>query len=120
MESGLDVSLPKWRTLVARWEKNTWQNLKRVQVPLLRGSMLSARLLVFVNVMKELPATLMLQPTNFRTLATQTYGYATKELLREASLWSLTIIIVGLFPVVFLNRQLLESTPQNLKDKDHD
>ena len=100
--------------------KNTWQTLKGVHVPLLRGSMLTAGLLVFVDVMKELPATLMLQPFNFSTLATRAYGYATEELLREASLWCLTIVVVGLFPVIFLNRQLRESAPQNLQDKDHD
>ena len=100
--------------------KNTWQTLKRVHVPLLRGSMLTAGLLVFVDVMKELPATLMLQPFNFSTLATRAYGYATEELLREASLWCLTIVVVGLFPIIFLNRQLRESAPQNLQDKDHD
>ena len=100
--------------------KNTWQTLKRVHLPLLRGSMLTAGLLVFVDVMKELPATLMLQPFNFSTLATRAYGYATEELLREASLWCLTIVLVGLFPVIFLNRQLRESAPQNYLESDHD
>ena len=93
--------------------KNSWQTLKRVHLPLIRGSMLAAGLLVFVDVMKELPATLMLQPFNFSTLATRAYGYATEELLKESSLWCLTIVIVGLFPVVYLNRHLRESTPQN-------
>ena len=78
--------------------------------------MLAAGLLVFVDVMKELPATLMLQPFNFSTLATQAYSYATEELLKEASLWCLTIVIVGLFPVVYLNHQLRESTPKNYQD----
>ena len=100
--------------------KNTWQTLKRVHLPLLRGTMLTAGLLVFVDVMKELPATLMLQPFNFSTLATRAYGYATEELLREASLWCLTIVLVGLFPVIFLNRQLRESAPQNYLESDHD
>jgi iron(III) transport system permease protein len=100
--------------------KNTWQTLKRVHLPLLRGSMLTAGLLVFVDVMKELPATLMLQPFNFSTHATRAYGYATEELLREASLWCLTIVLVGLFPVIFLNRQLRESAPQNYLESDHD
>ena len=72
-----------------------------------------AAVLVFVDVMKELPATLMLQPFNFSTLATRAYSYATEELLKESSLWCLTIVIVGLFPVVYLNRHLRESTPQN-------
>ena len=93
--------------------KNTWQTLKQVHLPLLRGSVLAAGMLVFVDVMKELPATLMLQPFNFSTLATRAYGYATEELLKEASLWCLTIVVVGLFPVIFLNRQLRQTAPQN-------
>ena len=82
--------------------KTNWQTLKQVHVPLIRGSMLAAGLLVFVDVMKELPATLMLQPFNFSTLATRAYGYATEELLKEASLWCLTLVAVGLFPVLSL------------------
>lgn len=93
--------------------KNTWQTLKQVHLPLLRGSVLAAGMLVFVDVMKELPVTLMLQPFNFSTLATRAYGYATEELLKEASLWCLTIVVVGLFPVIFLNRQLRQTAPQN-------
>ena len=93
--------------------KNTWETIKQVHLPLLRGSVLAAGMLVFVDVMKELPATLMLQPFNFSTLATRAYGYATEELLKEASLWCLTIVVVGLFPVIFLNRQLRQTAPQN-------
>ncbi|MBC8259096.1 MAG: iron ABC transporter permease [SAR324 cluster bacterium] len=96
--------------------KNSWQTLKRIHLPLLSSSMLTAGLLVFVDVMKELPATLMLQPFNFSTLATRAYGYATEELLKEASLWCLTIVLVGLFPVILLNRQLRKSAPQNYQD----
>ncbi len=50
--------------------------------------------------MEELPATLMLQPFNFSALAKMAYGYATEELLQEASLWCLNIVPVGLFPVL--------------------
>ena len=52
---------------------------------------------------------------NFSTLATRAYGYATEELLKEASLWCLTIVAVGLFPVLFLNRQLRETSARNYK-----
>ena len=96
--------------------KSSWQTLKRVHVPMISGSMLAAELLVFVDVMKELPATLMLQPFNFSTLATLAYGYATEELLKEASLWCLTIVAVGLFPVLFLNRQLRETSTRYYKE----
>ena len=62
------------------------QTLWRVHVPLLRGSLFTAMLLVFVDVMKELPATLVMRPFNFDTLATQTYTLASDERLAEAAL----------------------------------
>ena len=71
-------------------------------------------ILVLVDVMKELPATLMLEPSNFSTLTTRAYGYATEELLKEDSLWCLITVVFGLFPVIFMNRQLRQTTPQNL------
>jgi iron(III) transport system permease protein len=112
-ESGLERITSNMEDVSRSLGKNTWQTLKQVHLPLLRGSVLAAGMLVFVDVMKELPATLMLQPFNFSTLATRAYGYATEELLKEASLWCLTIVVVGLFPVIFLNRQLRQTAPQN-------
>ncbi len=80
--------------------------LRRVHVPLLRGSLLTAGLLVFVDVMKELPATLVMRPFNFDTLATQAYTLASDERLAEASTASLAIVAVGLLPVILLSRQI--------------
>ena len=80
--------------------------LRRVHFPLLRGSLLSAGLLVFVDVMKELPATLVMRPFNFDTLATQAYTLASDERLAEASTASLAIVAVGLLPLIFLSRQI--------------
>jgi iron(III) transport system permease protein len=77
--------------------------LRRVHWPLLRGSLLTAALLVFVDVMKELPATLVMRPFNFDTLATQTYTLASDERLAEASTAALTIVAVGLLPVIVLS-----------------
>ena len=82
------------------------ETLRRVHLPLLRGSMLTAGLLVFVDVMKELPATLVMRPFNFDTLATQTYSLATDERLGEASTAALAIVIVGLLPIIVLSRQI--------------
>ncbi len=82
------------------------ETLRRVHVPLLRGSVFSAGLLVFVDVMKELPATLVMRPFNFDTLATQTYTLAADERLAEASTAALAIVVVGLLPVMFLARQV--------------
>ena len=82
------------------------QTLARVHVPLLRRGLLTAALLVFIDVMKELPATLVMRPFNFDTLATQAYQLATDERLAEASTASLAIVVVGLVPLVLLSRQI--------------
>jgi iron(III) transport system permease protein len=75
-------------------------------MPLLSGGMASGLLLVFVDVMKELPATIVLRPFNFDTLATQVYLLAADERLAEAATPSLMIVAVGLIPVVLLSRTL--------------
>ena len=82
------------------------QTLRRVHAPMLRGSLLTAGLLVFVDVMKELPATLVMRPFNFDTLATQAYTLASDERLAEASTASLAIVAVGLLPLIALSRQI--------------
>lgn len=82
------------------------ETLRRVHLPLVSGSVLSAALLVFVDVMKELPATLVMRPFNFDTLATQTYTLAADERLAEASTAALAIVAVGLLPIFVLARQI--------------
>ena len=82
------------------------QTLARVHLPLLRGSLLTAGLLVFIDVMKELPATLVMRPFNFDTLATQAYTLASDERLAEASTAALAIVVVGLLPMLVLCRQI--------------
>ena len=82
------------------------ETLARVHVPLLRRGLLTAALLVFIDVMKELPATLVMRPFNFDTLATQAYQLASDERLAEASTASLAIVAVGLLPLVLLTRQI--------------
>ena len=77
--------------------------LRRVHVPLMRGAIASALLLVFIDVMKELPATLILRPFDFETLATRVYRLASDERLAEASTAALVIVLVGVLPVVLLN-----------------
>ncbi len=85
------------------------QTLRRVHLPLLRGSLLTAGLLVFVDVMKELPATLVMRPFNFDTLATQAYTLAADERLSEASSAALTIVLVGILPLMLLSWQIARS-----------
>jgi iron(III) transport system permease protein len=83
-----------------------WRLLARVHWPLLRRSTVAAGLLVFVDVMKELPATLVLRPFNNDTLAVVAYQLARDERLGEAALPSLALVLVGLIPVILLSRTL--------------
>ena len=85
--------------------------LQRVHLPLLRRGLLTAGLLVFIDTMKELPATLVMRPFNFDTLATQAYTLASDERLAEASTASLAIVAVGLLPMVLLCRQIAVQRP---------
>ncbi|MEX0856223.1 MAG: iron ABC transporter permease [Gemmatimonadota bacterium] len=80
------------------------KTLFRVDLPLLRGTLLSAALLVFVDVLKELPLTLILRPFNFDTLATRAFQLAMDEQLARASLPSLLIIATGIVPVILLSK----------------
>ena len=76
--------------------------LRRVHLPLLRPAVLSGLLLVFIDVMKELPATLILRPFNFETLATRVYRLASDERLSEASTAAVIIVVLGLLPTIWL------------------
>ena len=87
--------------------------LRRVHWPLLKRSTAAAALLVFVDVMKELPATLVLRPFNSDTLAVVAYQLARDERLGEAALPSLALVLVGLIPVLLLSRTL--RTGRNLR-----
>jgi iron(III) transport system permease protein len=78
----------------------------RLHLPLLERSALAAVLLVFVDVMKELPATLLLRPFGSDTLAVVAYNFARDERLAEAALPSLAIVAVGLIPVILLSRAM--------------
>jgi iron(III) transport system permease protein len=82
----------------------------RVHLPLLSPSLFAAALLVFVDVMKELPATLVLRPFNFDTLAVIAYQLAADERLGEAAIPSLTIVAVGVLPVILLSRAIARSS----------
>jgi iron(III) transport system permease protein len=83
--------------------------LWRIQIPMLRGSLLTALLLVFVDVLKELPATLILRPFNFNTLAVRAYELAADERLADSAPAALTIVLAGLMPVILLSRSITRS-----------
>jgi len=85
--------------------------LKSVHYPLMRGSLLTAGILVFVDCMKELPLTIILRPFNFDTLATFVYQYASDELIEESALGALTIVGAGIIPVILLSVTITRSRP---------
>ena len=78
-------------------------SMRLLAPPLLRKSMIAGGILVFVDVMKELPMTLLLRPFNYETLSTYVYQFAKDELLEESALAALLIIIAGLGPVILIN-----------------
>lgn len=87
------------------------QTLRRVHFPLMRGSLMTAGILVFVDCMKELPLTIILRPFNFDTLATFVYQYASDELIEESALGALTIVGAGIIPVILLSVTIARSRP---------
>ncbi len=106
IEAGLGQIKPSMDQAARSLGLTPLQVLWRVHVPLLRPAVLTALLLVFVDVLKELPATLLLRPFNFNTLAVKSYELASDERLADAALPALTIVLVGLGPVLLLTRAL--------------
>ncbi|HEY9149931.1 MAG TPA: ABC transporter permease subunit, partial [Gammaproteobacteria bacterium] len=87
------------------------QVLARIHMPIMRGSLLTALLLVFVDVLKELPATLILRPFNFNTLAVRAFELASDERLAESAAAALAIVLVGIIPVILLSRSITRARP---------
>jgi iron(III) transport system permease protein len=85
------------------------KTLVRVHLPMLRGTLLTAALVVFVDCMKELPATLILRPFNFDTLATYVYQFASDEMLYQSALPSLIIVLAGIIPIILMSRSISNS-----------
>ncbi|TAL57042.1 iron ABC transporter permease [Pandoraea sp.] len=104
IEAGLAKISPSLESSARSLGVSGWAMLRAVHAPLLRRSVLSAALLVFVDVMKELPATLALRPFNMDTLAVVASQFAADERLGEAALPALTLVAVGLIPVFLISR----------------
>ncbi|WP_076755896.1 ABC transporter permease [Ectothiorhodosinus mongolicus] len=85
--------------------------LRQVHMPIMRGSLLTALLLVFVDVLKELPATLILRPFNFNTLAVRAFELASDERLADSASAALAIVLVGIIPVILISRSISRSRP---------
>ena len=104
LEAGFEKLSPNLDAVARTLGETAFSSLLRVHVPLLVPALGAAALLVFVDGMKELPATLLLRPFNFETLATLAYSYAALEQFERASLGALTIVLIGLVPVLLLHQ----------------
>ncbi|MBM3343630.1 MAG: iron ABC transporter permease [Betaproteobacteria bacterium] len=108
VDAGLSKITPNMDSAARSLGLGPAATLSRVHAPLLWRSALAAGLLVFVDVMKELPATFVMRPFNFDMLAVQAYNLASDERLAEASTAALTIVAVGLIPLILLARMILD------------
>ena len=111
VDAGLAKITPSMDGAARTLGHGQFATLRKIHVPLLRASLLTGLLLVFVDVMKELPATLIVRPFNFETLAIRVYRLASDERLAEASTAALAIVVVGILPVIVLSWQIGRSRP---------
>ena len=109
VQAGLNQISPSIDYAAKSLGRSTWNTLRLVHAPIMRSSLFTALLIVFVDVLKELPATLMLRPFDFNTLAIRAYELATDEQLIAAAPPSLLIVVVGLIPVLLINRAITRS-----------
>ena len=116
VDSGLTKITPSMDGAARTLGHGQLATLMKVHIPLLRASLLTGLLLVFVDVMKELPATLIVRPFNFETLAIRVYRLASDERLAEASTAALAIVVVGILPVILLSWQIGRSRPGTRAD----
>ena len=109
VESSLNKITPNLDDASRSLGSGATKTLVKVHAPLMSGGLLTAAMLVFVDVMKELPATLVIRPFNFDTLAVRVYQYASDERLIEASAPALAIVLVGIIPVILLTWRITKS-----------
>ncbi|MCM8854500.1 MAG: iron ABC transporter permease [Candidatus Thiodiazotropha sp.] len=109
VEAGLAKIRPTMDEVARSMGTGSGEIVRRVHMPMLKGSLMTALLLVFVDILKELPATLILRPFNYNTLAVRAYELASDERLADASYAALTIVVVGILPVILLSRTITRS-----------
>jgi iron(III) transport system permease protein len=106
LEAGLKRITPNLTSAARTLGRGPLSTLVEIDLPLLRPALLSAALLVFVEAMKELSATLILRPFNFETLATLVYAQASLDQLEDTGLAALTIVVAGIIPIILLSRMM--------------
>jgi iron(III) transport system permease protein len=106
VESALQKITPSMDMASRSLGHSPGNTLVKVHLPMLRGTLLTAALVVFVDCMKELPATLILRPFNFDTLATYVYQFASDERLYHSALPALIIVLAGIIPIILMSRSI--------------
>lgn len=109
IESGFATLNPDIAAASRVLGQSKYSTLIKIQLPIIKPALIMSALLVFVDSMKELPATLILRPFNFDTLATYVYTYASLSQIEEAALPALTIVATGLLPIILINRELVKN-----------
>ena len=109
IESGFATLNPDIAAASRVLGQSKYSTLIKIQLPIMKPALIMSALLVFVDSMKELPATLILRPFNFDTLATYVYTYASLSQIEEAALPALTIVATGLLPIILINRELVKN-----------
>jgi iron(III) transport system permease protein len=119
VEAGLTRVTPSMDDAARSLGLSPAHTLVRVHVPIMWGSLLTAGLLVFVDVMKELPATFAMRPFNFDTLAVEAYNLAKDERIAEAAVPSLLMVGIALIPLILLSRQIARSSLSRRQGSGH-
>lgn len=117
IESSLEKITPNMDGASRSLGCGAFTTLQKVHIPLIRASILTASMMIFVDCMKELPMTVILRPFNFQTLATFVHQYATDEQLGEASLAALSIVGFGILPVIVLSLAIKYSRPNRMLEE---
>jgi iron(III) transport system permease protein len=108
--TGLQRISPSYDDAVLSLGKHAWHVVSQVHWPMLKPALFSALVLVFVDVLKELPATLILRPFNFNTFAVKAFEYASDEQLLAAALPALSIVVVGILPLMLLLKHVYKES----------
>ena len=109
VESALQKITPSMDMAARSLGHTPGNTLLKVHLPMLRGTLITAALVVFVDCMKELPATLILRPFNFETLATYVYQFASDEKLAHSALPALIIVLAGIIPIILMSNSISDT-----------
>jgi iron(III) transport system permease protein len=115
VESALEKIKPSMDDAARSMGSSNLGMLRKIHLPIMKASLLTALLLVFVDILKELPATLLLRPFNFNTLAVRAYELAADERLQDAANASIMIVLTGILPVILLSYSISRQKNESSK-----